>query len=92
MSRIGVRCLECNTDVWMSPVEVKSCKCKNVNISLEGLKPTIGKKRGTPYLVIREEDDGTITTQEPIDTGRAPEPRLDEANAQPRFTMDKTDD
>ena len=81
--KLGVRCLKCNTDVWASVLATQFCQCQNVNISVDAGSPVIGKKKGTPYLLIRETDSGRIIAAEPMDTDRIPagDPSIDDTAA-----------
>jgi hypothetical protein len=74
MDRIGIRCLQCNTDVWLSPLEIniKYCKCGGVNIANDGAGGiNKGNKKGVPHVLLKEVG-GKVKVVEPIDTTRAP--------------------
>jgi len=76
MSKIGIRCLRCNTDVWVNPIQTTYCPCRSVNIGIEDFEYVIGNKKGAPYSLLREEN-GKITVADPINTERAPAPTID---------------
>ncbi len=88
MSKYGVRCLRCNTDLWASPI-LQSCHCGNVNVAIENGIPVIGKIKGTPYQVLREEN-GKIVVTDSINTERDPrgETKIDTTKANPPTKID----
>jgi hypothetical protein len=88
-TKVGIRCLKCNTDVYVSELEVftKHCRCGDCSIEMTAGKAVLGHKKGTPYMNLFD-NDGKVKVVQPIDTNRAEPTKLDTTHEKRRTIED----
>jgi hypothetical protein len=83
MGRVGARCLKCNTDIWAYALALtpNRCTCGNLEVLMKDGDMVVGRPKGTPFILLKEQDNGKIIEVTPMDTTRAPSGEMNERHA-----------